>query len=439
MSTRTLGPASAEETVVWYSLILTYPIYLMGSLYLLGSAVGWILAGIALLRWFVEGKSSHTYVSPTIWVWILGMIAMLVALLVAHFDWSLGMGQTIKSVIGWAKGWALLALFPLLGGVLSIRKELIIRGVCIVGLHSIIFGLIGLVLYLGGLSGGLFTSPLKFVGGPNEVFIVSLFGINPETGMGRWQFFTPWAPAAGLMSCLMLVIAMEEQDWRWRVIGAAGALVMCLLCQSRAGWIIFVFILPIAFGLSRLGNPLYWIMAGVAVPAIVLLGQPIIEGVLDFYQQVKESRPDSTRVRGALANIAVERWQNEAPIWGHGIVENGPKIVERMPIGTHHTWYGLLFVKGLVGLWALAIPLALSLLHTLWIAQKTEAGKVALAIILIMVLYSFFENLEILAYLYWPMLLWIGLSMNPKLDTQSSASEKSSVSLRHSGTATAMT
>ena len=298
MSERALGPASAEEAVVWYALILTYPVYLLGGLYLMGSVVGWLLLAIAGLRWFVEGKAVHTYVSPTVWVWVGGMLVMLVALLVAHLDRSMSTGQIIKSVIGWAKGWALLALFPLLGGFVSVRKDLIVRGVCIVGLHSLLFGVISLAAYLVGFSGSLFNSPLKFLGGPGEVFSVSLFGVNPETGMGRWQFFTPWAPAAGLMSCLLLVIAAEERDWLWKLLGISGALVMCLLCQSRAGWLIFMIILPLAFGLSRLGNPIYWLLAGIALPAVMLLGQPLLEWVMDFYQQIKESRPDSTRVRG---------------------------------------------------------------------------------------------------------------------------------------------
>ena len=45
-------------------------------------------------------------------------------------------------------------------------------------------------------------------------------------------------------------------------------------------------------------------------------------------------------------------------IWGHGTVERGPHIVEYMPIGSHHTWNGLLFVKGMVGYAGLAVPMA---------------------------------------------------------------------------------
>jgi hypothetical protein len=130
---------------------------------------------------------------------------------------------------------------------------------------------------------------------------------------------------------------------------------------------------------------------------------------MDSYQQVKESRPASTRVRSALENLAFQRWQAEAPIWGHGAVESGDKLVEFMPIGSHHTWFGLLFIKGLVGLVALAIPLGLSVIYLLFYFQKNSQVLAALCFLIVFVCYSFFENLEILAYLYWPALFWIGM------------------------------
>jgi len=34
--------------------------------------------------------------------------------------------------------------------------------------------------------------------------------------------------------------------------------------------------------------------------------------------------------------------------------------------------------------------------------------------IIVFICYSFFENLEILAFIYWPALLWIGMALNPR-------------------------
>ena len=81
-------------------------------------------------------------------------------------------------------------------------------------------------------------------------------------------------------------------------------------------------------------------------------------------------------MRAALASIAYHRWVTEAPVFGHGIVERGPHLVQYMPIGSHHTWHGLLFVKGAVGFLGLAIPLAWSIVE---LALKAQADRVARA------------------------------------------------------------
>ena len=127
-------------------------------------------------------------------------------------------------------------------------------------------------------------------------------------------------------------------------------------------------------------------------------------------QAFRAARADSTRVREALARIAVDRWSTDAPVWGHGIVERGPHLVEFMPIGSHHSWYGLLFVKGIVGALALAIPLIYSLVELVWWSGRLVAARTGLAMVLLLLLYTFGENLEILAYLIWPALIVIGIA-----------------------------
>ena len=127
------------------------------------------------------------------------------------------------------------------------------------------------------------------------------------------------------------------------------------------------------------------------------------------------ARADSSRVRAVLGDIAVERWQSEAPVFGHGIVEKGPHLVEYMPIGSHHSWYGLLFVKGIVGFLALLVPLVWTLGELLVKAQGDETARVGLAIGLTLFLYTFGENLEVLVYLYWPGLILIGTAFRHSL------------------------
>lgn len=412
-----LAISTSEERIVWCAIALTYLFYLTGTLYLIGSLVGWAIFAVFLMRWFVEGRCPKDSIVPvTVLVWIAGMIVMLLSLWVAHYDHNMGTGQTIKSTIGWAKGWALLALFPLLGAVVNVRPALISRSCCILTSQSLVFVPLGFVFYFIGMDGGLYISPLKAVGGPISTFEVGFYGINPETHKPRWPFFAPWAPAAGLLSCIYLVICSQERSVFWRSLGIAGAVVMCLFCQSRAGWVIFMMLIPVLIVFGRIPLPAALLMMGTMTCVFLLLGQPIIEAVADIHQQIKDSRPGSTRVRAALANIAIQRWESEAPLWGHGIVEKGPKIVEFMPIGSHHSWYGLLFVKGIVGLVALAVPMVLTVLYLMLMCRGNMLVWISLLIMLIITGYSFFENIEILAYLLWPALLWVGVTLNPLKD-----------------------
>jgi hypothetical protein len=118
-------------------------------------------------------------------------------------------------------------------------------------------------------------------------------------------------------------------------------------------------------------------------------------------------------VRATLGRIAVERWQHEAYWFGHGIVERGPHLVEYMPIGSHHTWYGLLYVKGLLGAIALGVPMALTMVATAFAAMRGKSGELGLAMALTYLFYSFGENLEVLTYLAWPALVAIGIALKP--------------------------
>jgi hypothetical protein len=408
------APSSTEEKMIWFGLTLTYPFFSFGGLYVMGSVIGWMIFIVVLLRWYVNGKDKNALIPAIVWLWVVGGMFMLLALLIAHSNWDLGMAKTIKSSIGWAKGWALMPLFLFIGAFVDIRPQLVVRAVCIVSFHSIIFAALGVVVYMGGIQGDLFISPLKVIGGPGESFFtVSLFGLNPETGAGRWRFFTPWAPAAGFMACIFLIFTSQEKDNFWRNAGLLGSFIMCLLSQSRAGWVIYIALTPLCFLNKHFKNPVLLIVFGVAIPAILLLGEPLFHLVNNSYEDIKASRPDSTRVRNTLEVLALQRWEAEAPIWGHGVVEKGPKIVEGMPIGSHHSWYGLLFVKGIVGLLALAIPLGFTCIYLFWNSLKSQICYTATLMVVVFICYSFFENLEILTFIYWPALLWIGIALNP--------------------------
>ena len=416
MAATTADPQTLPERLIAWAIVSTWWLWLIGGLYIVGPVLGWALAMLVMRGlYFGNALPPAERASPPpwpIWMWLLGMGAMLPILWIGHNNFDLGTATTIKSSIGWAKGWALLALYPLAGAALSIRPEVIYRAVCTLGKQTLWLAPLFIICPYIGMPEILWVSPLKVLGGSgDEYFAAVLYTIEPGVGTARWQFFAPWSPAAGMVAIIHLLCAIEEKDGKRKAIGICAALIIALFSQSRLAMVAIALIWPISWGVSRLGKPSTW-FAGV-VP--LLLGGLFAPAILAFLEKAQSdfsgARADSSRVRSVLGHIAVERWQHEAYWFGHGIVERGPHIVEFMPIGSHHSWYGLLFVKGVCGLIAFAIPIGSTLFSCFLAAMKRDVGRVGLSMILVYFLYSFGENMETLVYLCWPALVIVGIAL----------------------------
>jgi hypothetical protein len=418
-----IQPQNFPERVVWYAMTWTYFFYLLGATYVVGSLVGWILFLYLLLKLWLQDESTSAeekIVIPWItWVWILGMLMMEVALIIGHLDYNLPMSQIIKSSIGWAKGWALIALYPLVG-CLNIRPQIIYRAACVICFHTLIISPLLIAAPLLHLPQTLYVSPLKAVGAGlgTTFFDVSLYAVDFD-GQIRQRLFTPWGPALGFVANIYFTLAMREKDKKWRWYGIIGAIYLSQICKSRLAQVCILSTPIFIFVLSRLIRPYILMLLGSASIISGILATNIMNAVAAFWKNFKAQRAASSEVRAALKEIAFYRAKTEAPIWGHGILQTGPHLVEFMPIGSHHTWAGLAFVKGIVGFYSLAIPMLLGFLFLLVKAQKNQDAATGLAILFILFLYTFGENLEILAYLYWPGLIMMGIAFSKNKTKQS--------------------
>jgi hypothetical protein len=411
-----IQPQNFPERVVWYAMTWTYFSYLFGATYVVGSLVGWILLAYLLLKLWLQDESTpieEKIVIPWItWVWIIGMLMMEVALIIGHLNYNLPVSQIIKSSIGWAKGWALIALYPL-AGCLNIRPQIIYRAACVICFQTLVISPLLIAAPLLHLPETLYVSPLKAVGaglGPS-FFDVTLYAIDFD-GQIRQRLFTPWGPALGFVANIYFTLAVQEKNQKWRWYGIIGAIYLSQICKSRLAQVCILSTPIFIFVMSRLIRPyILMLLGGVSVMSGILAIN-IMNAVAAFWQSFKAQRAASSRVRSVIKEIAFYRAKTEAPIWGHGILQMGPHVVEFMPIGSHHTWAGLAFVKGLVGFYALAIPMVLGFLFLLVKAQNSQDAATGLAILFILFLYTFGENLEILAYLYWPGLIMMGIAFS---------------------------
>ncbi|KQI67813.1 capsular biosynthesis protein [Loktanella sp. 3ANDIMAR09] len=403
------------ERFIYKTLVYTWPLYFIGALYVVGPVLAWMLGGLAVLVLFLgdairEDMRAAGPIPPVVWMWIIGMAVMLIALWVGHLNWNMGLKQTIKSSIGWAKGWALMALFPLAGAVLPIRRSVLIRGQCVIGLGTLILAPILLAAPHIGLPEKIFTSPLKAVGGPGpEYFSVYFFTWDPSSWTPRWQFYAPWSPFAAMLGLMMVLFAMEEDNTRWRRIGIAAGMLMILASKSRMGLVGLVACTIGPRMMPLLLRGWAWQVVAGLTASMAMLGATMAAAALDAVATFKGARADSTRVRETLQRIAWERWKNDAVWFGHGRVAPGSHAVEYMPIGSHHTWYGLLFVKGVVGLLALLVPFVWQLAIAMKDATLGPRGRLPMGFMMTLTLLSFGENVEIEAYLLWPGLMLLGI------------------------------
>lgn len=275
------------------------------------------------------------------------------------------------------------------------------------------------------------TWPLYAIGGlyvAGPVLVWSLAGLaalalylGPALGPG----FRATGPVptlcylwlAGMLTLLVALwiayvqFALEEKSRFFRGAGIVAGLAMILLSASRMSLVALAVCTMVPRLMPFLAQSVAWRLAAVVAASMAILGDLVLGLVDDSIRSFKEARASSSRVRATLQEIAFQRWWSEAVWFGHGEVERGPHIVEYMPIGSHHTWYGLLFVKGIVGVFALAIPLVCHFLVTAFDAVRGPRGRLPFGLMLQIVILTFGENLEIEVYLFWPGFLLLGIHL----------------------------
>lgn len=418
MGRRELQPQTLEERLIYWTIVSTWGLWLLGALYIVGPVLGYTLMAILLVRALgIAGDPLPLMHIPVgVVLWILGMIAMLLALVVAHLDFELGAAQAIKSIVGWMKGWALMAIYILAGAALGVRTEVIYRATGILAAQTLMLAPVFILASVVGLPAELYVSPLSIVGGSGpEFFDVTLYHLGDTSGVVRWRFFAPWATAAAFLAGIGFVFALYERWPPWKIVGIASSLVVAVMSGSRLSVVALPATLISIMLISNIRRPAVIIGLAGLCAAAVLVTDDLVMAYDDANQAFNSARAASSRVRAALANMAYHRWMTEAPIFGHGIVERGPHLVQFMPIGSHHTWLGLLFVKGAVGFLGLAVPLVWTIGELAIKAQADRVARSALGVILAVALFSFGDNLEIVAYLIWPGLLVVGIALGRKL------------------------
>ena len=383
----TIKPQNLEERLVWYTIVGTYGFYLLGAQFIWVPILAYFL-GLRLCKklWDqtkdtpVEEKIS---IPISVWLWIISMLVMEITLIMAHIDFDLGWSKMIFTTVNaWARTWALMGLFPLIG-CLNIRPQLIYRAACILCLQSLVLTIVCYLL---------------------------LFAKIPD-------LFTNFANNLGIVGNVYFFITSQEANKKWRLIGMIGAAAMVVGSGSRSTLFSLAIVPILTWLLTNFTGPMQ-IAAGVSALITGMIAPQVIDFLDNTWNKtIRGYRGSSALVRKRLKEVALDRW-TEAPIWGHGFVaERGPKYTENMPIGSHNQWPDLLYIRGITGFTAFLVVMLWSTAELIIKAQKSAIAKAVLSIYLVFWVATSAVDIEASAYLYWPGLILSGIAFKEKTST----------------------
>jgi hypothetical protein len=412
-----IAPQNLPEKIIWILAIATYPLYLIGSLYIIVPIVGAFFTIYGLWQWRVQNAETpikeRVFISPTAWVWLAAGLIIEFAMIVAHFNFDLGLKLMIFTTVNnWYRRWAIIPMF-IFAGHFYIRPKIMYRGACIIALEAAVMIVLGTILANIGVPEIEYISPLSVFGGGEDHYRIVLF---QDALTSRLYTFTPWYTTAGALGVFFFFLAWEEKNSKWRITGIISAFLMVIVSQSRAALVCIPFVFVVVWLIRNIFYPRVQLLSSFVCFLLGIFSVQIINAI-NFAQDVfanfrgKDSFY-SSRTRSTLYRMTIKYWWNDAPVWGHGRVpEKGPLVLGEMPIGTHNTWLGGLYTFGLVGFLALAIAVVFTFFNLTIQTRKSEIAKVGLSIFVSLFVSTFADSVEYISYVYWFSLLFIGVAL----------------------------
>jgi hypothetical protein len=419
-----IKPENLPEKLIWYYTLFTYPMYFAGGQFVVGPLLATFLTGYLLKKWWNQTEdtppSEKITISPIAWAWVIAVLIIAVALVVGSLDFDWGIDKIISALIVWYRTWFVLALFPLVGH-LKIRPKLIYRAVCILCLQNLIVTLIGMIAGSVGIPEIDYIAPLRIFGSGDIAYEVTLFQ-NPLKD--RIFLYATWPTILGSLCNIYFCFALEESDKRWRWMGIFSSIFILVLTQGRTAIVALPFVLGFVWYLTHCIRPWVQFASGFISLLAGLYAPSVINGIRDFRASFDNARAGSSKVRNIVYEMTLERWWKDARIWGFGIrQEKGPEITFNVPLGTHHTWFGVLYSYGLVGCISLALVFLWTLIDLLIKTPRSENAKMGLKIFLILLISSFADTIEMFSYLYFPGLIVLGNAFSESLLTSGNSQE----------------
>lgn len=397
-----------EACLYWY-VVLTPLWWMTGLLAPLG-AVG-VLA--VMLRRLPSCSSALTV--GLLWLGVAA--AQLAATLAGWFAADsppMGLVRAVASLT--ITGWVLMAACLLVGGAMLSGSARLVRALCVLGGWILILTLVSLIMAWGfGITRFSIPSPLSLVL-PESNFVIHQmtmrFYLTDELMGGRsfrLILFYPWPTALGVAGAGLLLVAGQEKDAVWRWIGRLGGGTAVLFSYSRAVAVSLILAggLILFLRLSLL-HRLALVMLGAGVLNLALLfgygPVDLVHLALDYFHSLRSGSSES---RNLLYDIT---WQHalRAPLLGHGWFSAALATWMPVPLGSHSTIYGALYLGGVVTLAAVILAYAATLVAAALRLKDRPGAHGVLGYLIVLGMVSYGENINTLVPTLIPLFIWVG-------------------------------
>lgn len=412
-----IKPQNFAEQIVWYLILGTYVFYFLGIQSLIIPGTIWLLAFYLAQTLWQQNKytsaNEKITISRTAWIWAICVTLMIPVLIISHLDFDTGTFRLTKSILKWSREWAVWALIPLIAS-LNIRPKLVYRAISLLCLQSFPFIILSYLAFMANVPEMLFTSPLHVLGGDSDMYSVTAFILDYQHHIPRITLYSPWAPNLAMIAMIYFFIVRQESNTKIKFLATICAVVMIITPISRTAIVCFPFLILISWLFTNFSQPIIYFCTGLGVFLTGLFAPILISFADTFIAKFHSARASSSALRITLVRMSLDKWWRDAPIWGHGYTKAvGPAYTYYYPIGTSGcgTWVNLLYTKGIIGFSAIFVAMLWTLIDLLIKAQKSTTAKVGLSVLLVFLVFSFVEELDLLAYLYWPGILIIGLAI----------------------------
>ena len=385
----------AQRAVSIY-IILTPLLWMLGLLFPLGAL---------LVLWLLfKGLSSRVIVDKVVLAWWLVAVMQALSVIINCINADKAFSYLLYRLLSApVSGWFFLGAALAVGKIYNFTSNRIVRANSIMGLYLLIFGAVSfIVLKLQKVNLFEVLSPLGYLL-PNwlpsvhSLFTMRFYSVELVFNypFPRLVLFYPWSVCLGFAGIGLFFIALNENKPLWKMFGIIGGIFALISSLSRAAIISF-FLSCIIYLWLKIHNAYRWLFISifclVSVP-FMFLNFSVIDYTENTYNFITELRAGSSSARQLGYEASWEGFL-KSPFIGHGWIGEYIDYNIPIPIGSHSTFYGLLYTGGLLTFIPFCIAISLTIVSLLLRAIRGSAVHIsAFVVTLSLAIMSYTEGI----------------------------------------------